>query len=221
MGSVSSAANRLMFTGREYDEETGLYYYRARYYNPSIGRFLSPDPIGYYDSMNLYQYCGNNSINFIDPYGEARVLGRPLDNPITRKLASYFYGDHPAGDHWQIYYDDQPSNSGYFGDSDNGPVFRNDLPGRQSKYNKTIHRNLDDNLVRQAEKNVQERWRKEYKAGGRRYNHPDNDCHTYINEVVREAVRLEREQKRAAREALKREMEQKKAHKTEKGNKKE
>jgi|GEM_PF-5632556 len=57
------------FTGREYETNTGLYYYRARYYNPAIGRFLQLDPIGYYDSLNLYQYCGNNPVNWIDPSG--------------------------------------------------------------------------------------------------------------------------------------------------------
>jgi len=44
--------NRFMFTGREFDAETGLYYYRARYYNAAIGRFLQTDPIGYGDGMN-------------------------------------------------------------------------------------------------------------------------------------------------------------------------
>ena len=51
--------NRFMFTGREYDKETGLYYYRARYYNPQIGRFLQTDPVGYQAGMNWYAYCGN------------------------------------------------------------------------------------------------------------------------------------------------------------------
>ena len=42
------------FTGREYDSESGLYYFRARYYDPSLGRFVGRDPIGYADGMNLY-----------------------------------------------------------------------------------------------------------------------------------------------------------------------
>jgi len=71
----ASHPNRFMFTGREFDKETGLYYYRARYYNPQIGRFLQTDPIGYGDGMNMYAYCGNNPLGLADPSGMASGFG--------------------------------------------------------------------------------------------------------------------------------------------------
>jgi len=59
--------NPYMFAGRRYDIEIGLYYNRARYYNPYTGRFLQTDPAG--DGMNLYAYCGNNPVGRVDPSG--------------------------------------------------------------------------------------------------------------------------------------------------------
>jgi RHS repeat-associated protein len=61
--------NPYMFTGRRFDIETGLYYYRARYYNPHIGRFMQADPVGYGAGMNWYLYCKNNPLAFVDPSG--------------------------------------------------------------------------------------------------------------------------------------------------------
>lgn len=55
------------FTGKEYDSDTGLYYYGARYYDPIIGRFISPDPSRQFASP--YLYCGNNPVNVVDPSG--------------------------------------------------------------------------------------------------------------------------------------------------------
>ena len=59
------------FTGREWngDFPIGLYYYRARYYDPKIGRFISEDPIGFGGGVNLYGYVEGRPTFFRDPYG--------------------------------------------------------------------------------------------------------------------------------------------------------
>lgn len=61
------------FTGREWDADTGLYYYRARYYDPRIGRFLSEDPS---KAVADYGYVDANPVTFIDPSGMVRVIPR-------------------------------------------------------------------------------------------------------------------------------------------------
>jgi RHS repeat-associated protein len=92
--SVTGAAttNSFAYTGRELDS-TGLYFYRARYYNPTLQRFVSEDPIGFVGSgdTNLYAYVGNNPIAFLDHFGldknthDARCPGR-LASGITSGL---------------------------------------------------------------------------------------------------------------------------------------
>jgi RHS repeat-associated protein len=52
----SNVNNSITYTGRSYDSESDLYYYRNRMYSPSLGRFISQDPKGYIDGMNLYAY---------------------------------------------------------------------------------------------------------------------------------------------------------------------
>ena len=68
------------YTGQRYDSDTGLYYYKARYYHASLGRFLSTDPVGYDDQMNLYAYVANRPMGFRDPSGESSYqLGLVFD----------------------------------------------------------------------------------------------------------------------------------------------
>jgi len=67
--TTSGIGNPYLFTGRRYDIETALYYYRARYYDYYIGRFLQVDPIGYQESVNFYTYVGNNPVRWVDSFG--------------------------------------------------------------------------------------------------------------------------------------------------------
>ena len=89
--------NPFLFTGRRFDTDTGLYYYRARYYNPYIGRFLQTDP-GRVD-INLYKYCRNNPLGFVDPSG-CRTAPDPCDpcDPFRLRWPYWpeFYSPIPA-----------------------------------------------------------------------------------------------------------------------------
>lgn len=67
--SQSSFDVRTAFTGRRLDVETGLYYYRARYYDPCLGIFVGRDPAEYIDGSNFYQYVCGSPWNFFDPFG--------------------------------------------------------------------------------------------------------------------------------------------------------
>jgi len=67
--SGAASTNSYEFTRREFDV-AGLYYYRARYYSPVMGRFISEDPLGFPGSgPNLYQYTGDSPTNATDPTG--------------------------------------------------------------------------------------------------------------------------------------------------------
>jgi RHS repeat-associated protein len=57
------------YTSRPWHGRSGLYYYRARWYSPELGRFLTPDPVGPSGGVNLYAYVRNDPTNFFDPWG--------------------------------------------------------------------------------------------------------------------------------------------------------
>ena len=69
--TVAPIASPYAFTAREHDPESGLHYYRARYYDPSIGRFIGEDPLACgSNDPNLYRYVFNTPVNSTDPNGE-------------------------------------------------------------------------------------------------------------------------------------------------------
>ena len=68
--------NRIRYTGQQYDDVTGQYYLRARYYNPVAGRFMQED-VYQGDGLNLYAYCGNNPVVYDDPSGYKRKACPP------------------------------------------------------------------------------------------------------------------------------------------------
>lgn len=72
----TSAGSRYLFTGRELDEESGLYYYRARYYDAAVGRFMAPDSFGIRGGdANLFRYVNNRPTDSTDPSGHFGVIG--------------------------------------------------------------------------------------------------------------------------------------------------
>jgi RHS repeat-associated protein len=82
--STGSLVNPFQYTARESDSETGLYYYRARYYDQASGRFIREDPIGFRGGLNFYSYARNNPNIFIDPSGLnlKRYDPKPKENTI-------------------------------------------------------------------------------------------------------------------------------------------
>ncbi len=98
-GWYSALGNRYLWQGREYSWSTGLYSFRARWYDPLTGRWLSPDPIGISGGLNLYVFCGNDPVNNRDPWGLCDALSDYANsipahpwqnlNPLNRHFLLY------------------------------------------------------------------------------------------------------------------------------------
>ncbi len=81
--SAGSARTRYGYTGRERDSDTGMLYYRARFYDPQVGRFISEDPIGFRGGdVNLYAYVKNHPLGSIDPAGTEILSARQYEIPM-------------------------------------------------------------------------------------------------------------------------------------------
>ena len=75
----AQSGNNYQFQTKEFDSDSGLIYFGARYYDPQLGRWLTPDPLGMPDGPNTYIYCNNNPVGWLDPWGLCGEKKYPID----------------------------------------------------------------------------------------------------------------------------------------------
>ena len=97
-----ASRNTQQYTGRENDA-TGLYYYRARYYDPETGRFVSPDPIGWAAGQtNGYAYVGGDPVGYRDPLGLNPAAGAAAGGAVGGPVGALIGGAIGAWVGWNF-----------------------------------------------------------------------------------------------------------------------
>ncbi|MBI3317295.1 MAG: hypothetical protein HYZ85_04755, partial [Candidatus Omnitrophica bacterium] len=175
-----------LYTGEQLDPETGLIYLRARYYDPTLGRFISRDPVlgnkSQTQSFNPYPYVQNDPINFIDPLGlEYERRRRPFED---ERVSWLWYVSRDAS-HQQIFNTANP-------EGDNFGLFASDKIEAEkiATYNRfkdvyeTIETFPNDDIVNQAKNNLKESYDQDWCLLG-------NNCQDFGAAFSREYHRLE------------------------------
>lgn len=186
----SVIGSRYLFQGREYDCATGFYYFRARWYDPSSERWLSKDPIGISGGLNLYAFCDNNPVNFMDPLGLFRFGDRPLFGaPNWTQYLGGSLSTHQTAHEHGFFEDGSGMNVGYFGPSrgqQGGVRFAHNSKA-ENPGNYTLSRlRYDDNIMKEAIKNVNSTDR----FTSERYGFVRNNCRDYAMALKKEYLRL-------------------------------
>lgn len=99
--SNSSVDNPWRYRGKRIDSETGLIYFGKRYYDPEVGRWISPDPAGSIDGPNLYAYARNNPVTYVDYFG----LAAEVNGNQSKEFLGYFYGEYEPHCHCESHRD--------------------------------------------------------------------------------------------------------------------
>ena len=158
------------YTSREWEQETGDYYYRARNYDPSTGRFLTLDPIGFAaGDANLYRYVKNNPIRYSDPMGlDFRICSRPLNMSLP---------DNDPFRHYYIRFDDGDTIS--YGVDENGNPTR--LPEGPKPKGESCGKNIKSS---KKEDEMMKRWASQH------YNDPydslGHNCKSFVGRATTE-----------------------------------
>ena len=129
LGTTEKLNNRIRYTGQQYDDVTGQYYLRARYYNPVAGRFMQED-VYQGDGLNLYAYCGNNPVVYDDPSGYASTsTGKacPPQGKISESVDETSYGKSSSNCTELVPY--YPANNGAESGSNTTATERRNSPG--------------------------------------------------------------------------------------------
>ena len=184
----SAYGNRYLWQGREYDSSTGLYYFRARWYSPEIGRFISKDLIGIAGGLNLYVFCENNPVNSTDPLGLYDLMNRELGgseirspyNPVSHSFVSANGKTYGWGS--------EKDENGDFIWSD---AVENDSIASEDAYKSGKYRSKDPSLdpfIEQAFQNLKD------SPGSKHKNWwVIRNCKSELRKLIREAKKLQRE----------------------------